>query len=203
MQSIDPELGSSLDNIPGAPYAIPDSSPVDPARFQRDVVYNFVPQLRSYNEIDLTESEIMSIRSATNNRNDDSPDQPENSSRIQVLPTIDIVGDVERTETTPTPSKSLYDFLSSKENGNPVIRSFESTRGRGLAGFITDMKFDWNESTWEIDAGYRAPKYMKISISFSPIHDIPMGLDSSGMARSVAYNVGEMSRTIGDDPYDS
>ena len=164
---------------------------------------NFVPQLGRYNEIDLTESEIMSIRSATNNQNDDSPDQPENSSRIQILPTIDLVGDVDRAETTPTPSKTLDDFLSSRENGNPVIRSFESTRGRGLAGFITDMKFDWNESTWEIDAGYRAPKYMKISISFSPIHDIPMGLDSSGMVRSVAYNVGEMSRTIGDDPYDS
>jgi hypothetical protein len=43
---------------------------------------------------------------------------------------------------------------------------------------------------------------MKINISFSPIHDIPMGLDNNGAMRSVAYNIGGLSQTIGDDPYD-
>jgi len=84
---------------------------------------------------------------------------------------------------------------------NPIVRSFESTKGKGLAGFITDLKMDWGESTWEIDRGRQAPKSMKLSISFSPIHDIPMGLDSDGAMRSVAYNVGELSHYIGSDPY--
>jgi hypothetical protein len=86
---------------------------------------------------------------------------------------------------------------------NPIVRSFESTRGRGLAGFITDLKMDWQDATWEIDEGMRAPKFMKLSISFSPIHDMPLGLDSDGMMKSVAYNVGEISGIVGShDVYD-
>ena len=42
---------------------------------------------------------------------------------------------------------------------------------------------------------------LKVSISFSPIHDIPMGLDADGMMRSVPYNVGKASRLIGGDPH--
>ena len=41
---------------------------------------------------------------------------------------------------------------------------------------------------------------MKVSVSFAPIHDIPMGLDSDGMMRSVAYNVGSASGLVGHDP---
>ena len=73
--------------------------------------------------------------------------------------------------------------------------------GRGLAGFITDLGFDWAESTWETTPGMRAPQMMKITVSFAPIHDIPMGLDSDGMMRSVAYNVGDASGLIGHDPW--
>ena len=46
----------------------------------------------------------------------------------------------------------------------------------------------------------RYPQMMKVSVSFEPIHDIPMGLDSDGMMRSVAYNVGNAARMIGHDP---
>ena len=97
---------------------------------------------------------------------------------------------------------TLEDFFSGAEGKNPVVRSFESTRGRGLAGFITSLNMDWAESTWETDRGMRAPKSMKLTVSFSPIHDIPMGLDSDGMMRSVAYNVGSMSRVVGRDQYE-
>ena len=82
---------------------------------------------------------------------------------------------------------------------NYLVRSFESAMGRGLAGFITDLSFDWAESTWETKPGMRAPQMMKVSVSFAPIHDIPMGLDHDGMMRSVAYNVGNASRMIGHD----
>jgi len=83
---------------------------------------------------------------------------------------------------------------------NYLVRSFESAMGKGLAGFITDLSFDWAESTWETKPGMRAPQMMKVSVSYSPIHDIPMGLDSDGMMRSVAYNVGTASGVVGHDP---
>ncbi len=97
-------------------------------------------------------------------------------------------------------------FAGSEKTGaspgkeNYLVRSFESAMGRGLAGFITDISFDWAESTWEYEAGMRAPQMMKVSVSFAPIHDIPMGLDSDGMMRSVAYNVGSASGLVGHDP---
>lgn len=94
--------------------------------------------------------------------------------------------------------REFSDFFS---NANPVVRSFESTIGRGLAGFITDLKMDWSDVTWETAQKKRAPKSMKISLSFSPIHDIPMGLDADGMMRSVAYNIGDLSRVVGGDQY--
>lgn len=107
----------------------------------------------------------------------------------------------EREFNTPEAVKEFFD-AGSGASGNPIVRSFESTRGRGLAGFITDLKMDWGDSTWEIKEGSRAPIMMKLSLSFSPIHDIPMGLDSDGAMRSVAYGVGPTSRSIGKDPYD-
>ena len=97
-------------------------------------------------------------------------------------------------------------FAGSEKTGaepgkeNYLIRSFESAMGKGLAGFITDLSFDWAESTWETEPGMRAPQMMKVSVSFAPIHDIPMGLDSDGMMRSVAYNVGDASGMVGHDP---
>ena len=96
--------------------------------------------------------------------------------------------------------QALARFLSPESN--PIIKSFESARGRGLAGFITDLKMDWADSPWDVRPGSRAPMFMKLSVSFAPIHDIPMGLDSDGMMRSVAYNVGEHAGSIGHDPYD-
>jgi len=82
------------------------------------------------------------------------------------------------------------------DSKNPVVKSFESSQGRGLAGAITSLTYEWfNEGyTWETDQGRRAPKICKVSISFSPIHDIPMGLDSDGFARSVPYPVGSPTR---------
>lgn len=94
----------------------------------------------------------------------------------------------------------LRNFFDAEKNF--IVRSFESTRGRGLAGFITGLNFDWAESTWEIDPGRRAPKMMKLSVSFAPVHDLHFGLDHNGMMTSVPFNVGKLSNVIGGDPYD-
>jgi hypothetical protein len=170
------------------------------ATVNRTVDVNFLRKLREFNHMDLDESEIVEPRIRTNSRNDESATAQNDTDGTNPPPGKN--QEIKVVQENSTPPQSLNEFLSSGELGNPIIRSFESTRGRGLAGFITDIKFDWNESTWEIDQGKRAPKFMKINISFSPIHDIPMGLDNNGAMRSVAYNIGGLSQTIGDDPYD-
>ena len=92
-------------------------------------------------------------------------------------------------------------FLSPETN--PIVRAFESTRGRGLAGVITQLDYSWLENTWTTGKeGSRAPKACTITISFSPMHDIAPGMDAYGMNRAPVYNVGNAVNNIGHDPYD-
>jgi len=82
----------------------------------------------------------------------------------------------------------LADFL--KEENNAISRSFRSVGGKGLAGFIDSMNFDWyDKATWEITLGSKAPKMCKVTIAFTPIHDISPGLDVNGYNRAPIYNV--------------
>lgn len=80
------------------------------------------------------------------------------------------------------------------KSGNSIVRSFEDSSGRGLAGSIRSIGFDWAEAPWETSQGSRAPIYCKVSLQFNPIHDLPMGLDYDGMPRAVPYPVGETVR---------
>ena len=90
-----------------------------------------------------------------------------------------------------------------KAEHNPLVRSFQSTSGRGLAGGITSLTYEWLDgtNTWEIDWNSRAPKYAKVSMNFDVIHDIPPGLDYSGFNRAPIYNVGDVMRWVGGDVY--
>jgi len=92
-------------------------------------------------------------------------------------------------------------FMQSKNN--PIAKSFESTSGRGLAGVISALSYEWLDSTntWEIDWNSRAPKVAKVTVSFDAIHDIPPGLDHSGYNRAPLYNVGDTMQKIAGDPY--
>ena len=86
---------------------------------------------------------------------------------------------------------------------NPIVKSFESTSGRGLAGVITSLSYNWIDSTntWEIDWNSRAPKVAKVSVSYEVIHDLPPGLDHSGFDRAPLYNVGDIMHHVAGDPY--
>lgn len=86
---------------------------------------------------------------------------------------------------------------------NPVVKAFESTSGRGLAGVITDLSYTLIDSnnTWEIDWNSRAPKVVKVNIGFEVIHDLPPGLDHNGYNRAPLYNVGDIMRYVAGDPY--
>lgn len=89
----------------------------------------------------------------------------------------------------PTFFDALGGFMSPETNS--IVKSFESAGGKGLAGVIESMNFDWyNQTTWEIAPGYTAPKMCKVTLSFSPIHDITPGIDHMGYNRAPIYPVG-------------
>lgn len=84
---------------------------------------------------------------------------------------------------------TLSEFLD--ENKNALVKSFNSVKGKGLAGVIESINIDWYDKVqWEIDPSRTAPKMCKISISFTPIHDISPGIDSNGYNRAPVYPVG-------------
>jgi hypothetical protein len=90
---------------------------------------------------------------------------------------------------------SMAQSFFNSEN-NSIVRAFESSGGKGIAGHITNLDFDWNLAPWDERPGSRAPTYCKVSVSFAPIHDIPLGLDHEGGIRAPAYNVGDLVRNI-------
>ena len=93
-------------------------------------------------------------------------------------------------------------FMESFENH--FVKAYESSMGRGLAGTIGSVTFDWlSDFPWEIDYNSRAPIGCKISFNFDVIHDIPPGLDHTGYNRAPLYNVGDIMKNISDDVYES
>ena len=88
----------------------------------------------------------------------------------------------------------------SKEK-NPYTRSFSTSSGKGLAGFITSLGVEYNEMPWETaHKGSKAPTIVKLTIAYSPIHDISLGLDHTGMLRAPAYNAGRLNQYLFGEP---
>jgi len=86
-------------------------------------------------------------------------------------------------------------FADDGDNPNPVMKSFDEASGKGLAGVITQMDMDWtngNTIPWDTDYGRKAPQMCKITMGFSPIHDLPLGLDADGAMSNPAYMVGNI-----------
>lgn len=93
-------------------------------------------------------------------------------------------------------------------NNNPVVRSFDSTHGKGLAGFITQLNLEYdnakgwgttdvqNEERKQWSENLRAPMHAKISITFAPIHDLPLGLDHRGRIIAPSHPVGSYSSNV-------
>jgi len=83
---------------------------------------------------------------------------------------------------------NVKDFIN--EENNAITRSFRSAGGKGIAGFIESLSFDWYSATWETKEGKRAPKLCKVTMAFAPIHDISPGLAADGYNRAPVYPVG-------------
>jgi len=102
----------------------------------------------------------------------------------------------------PYSDERTFDDIS-KKIINPITAGFESSMGRGLAGFIKSFSVDFsNEVVWETEEGSRAPIFTTVKVSFEPIHDIAPGLDSDGFMRAPVYNVGSIMNEIFGDVYD-
>lgn len=88
-----------------------------------------------------------------------------------------------------SPPSNLDAFMNPANNS--LVKSFKSAGGKGLAGVIESMDFNWYEqTTWDVTSGRKAPQMCKINISFAPIHDISPGLDSTGRNRAPIYPIG-------------
>ena len=72
-----------------------------------------------------------------------------------------------------------------------------------MAGFITMLDVNYNDQLWETEVvGSKAPKLVKLTINFAPIHDIPPGLDADGSMRAPVYNTGRIINKMYGDVYD-
>ncbi len=93
---------------------------------------------------------------------------------------------------SPTDLAKVF-YEAEGDGSNSVIRSFETSMGKGLASVITSLQFTWNDALWgagEDGTGNRAPRSCKVQMNFDPIHDIAPGLDHEGLNRAPIYPVG-------------
>lgn len=101
-------------------------------------------------------------------------------------------------QTEPSTADAIEEFFNKEQN--PIVKSFESTKGKGLAGFITSFSFDMDQNTiWNTELGSRAPKMLKISIGFEPSHDLNPGIDNNGFMMAPLYNIGKIMNSVARD----
>lgn len=99
--------------------------------------------------------------------------------------------------------KPFKDDTNDIISNNPITASYESGMSRGIAGFITQLDMNYGDSNWETSRiGSKAPMLVKVTINFSPIHDIAPGIDHNGMMRAPMYNVGRVNNEFFGDPHD-
>lgn len=103
--------------------------------------------------------------------------------------------------------KSIFEKQESsfmRPENNPYVKAFESTKGRGIAGVIKSVSFDWlSDFPWETEIDSKAPIGCKISFGFDVIHDLPPGLDHTGYNKAPLYNVGNVMKNVVGDVYDN
>ena len=101
-------------------------------------------------------------------------------------------------------TKAYTDQSDPKVLNNPITAAYESTFGKGLAGFITMLDVNYQDQLWETERdGSKAPKLVKMTINFAPIHDIPPGLDADGAMRAPVYNAGRIVNKLYGNVYDN
>jgi hypothetical protein len=97
-------------------------------------------------------------------------------------------------------SESAVREFFSVEN-NPILRSFDSAMGTGIAGFVKSMRMGYNhDKLWATHKlNSRAPMMVKIDMEFALIHDLQPGLSSDGFMSAPIWNVGGVMKNLTGD----
>lgn len=114
----------------------------------------------------------------------------------------------QRRETEPASGPVSRDGLSDltaanfyDETKNPIMKAYQSTYGKGLAGVIKGFGVQYEKNLWSTEGSTntRAPRVITVSISMDVIHDSPIGLDANGMMMAPIWPVGHYSKVFAPD----
>ncbi len=61
-----------------------------------------------------------------------------------------------------------------------VVNALGPEGARGLPGIIDSVDFDYSDALWELKKGYKLPRHVDVSITFTVLHDVPVGRGSEG-----------------------
>jgi hypothetical protein len=123
----------------------------------------------------------------------------ENNSR----PTASSAASSQPTSQAGLSSLTARDFYGDGSDGNPIVKAFKSSGGRGLAGVVTTFKVDHKGSTWgssDVVDNLRAPIMVTVTLGMTVIHDITPGLDANGVMNAPLWGVGRNSNFFVQNP---
>jgi len=129
---------------------------------------------------------------------------PKSILEYYLLPKIDQSGTFDSSSENKKAFDSYINAYDKDGNiNNPLTAAYETTVGKGLAGFIGSLSINSQEQLWETSVeGSKAPMAVKLDISFNPIHDIAPGLDADGAMRAPVYNTGRIINSMYGDVYE-
>lgn len=122
--------------------------------------------------------------------------------KIDELLSNEGVNTTQRKEELAEKSNLLKRFFNAAGNNpNPIMQSFESTSGKGLAVAFKTLDIDWSGAPWETSwnasrPNSRAPQWVKLTMNGTVIHDITPGIDYNGFNRAPVYQVGTYSNAL-------
>lgn len=61
-----------------------------------------------------------------------------------------------------------------------VINAVGTEGARGLPGIIESLDFDYSDKLWELKKGFKVPREIDVSVSFTVLHDVPIGRGRQG-----------------------
>jgi len=61
-----------------------------------------------------------------------------------------------------------------------VVNAIGSEGAYGLPGIIENLNFDFTDSLWELKENFKLPRHVKVSLTFTVLHDGPVGRGKEG-----------------------
>jgi len=61
-----------------------------------------------------------------------------------------------------------------------VINASGYGNNKGLPGIIDSLAFDYSDQIWELKKGLKVPRNVAVSMTFTVLHDMPVGIGAEG-----------------------